>query len=175
MAPLSPSPHHCHSLSGMHYSDLPQPALYTKMHCLFPAPGSAPGQPGCCLELFCATGTSQSCPQTAQTVFYHGQAALMLAQARAQGPLPALLGPCPGRSCLSPEDMSSGAVHQTNTGSYPEENPCLQPPANTLDQPQSSGTSLSRWGLLQLKTSKHPTGGRMIWQWIKSPERFCAK
>lgn len=52
---------------------------------------------GCCLELSCATGMPQICPHPAQLL----AKPLTVARAKAQGPLPALLGPCPGRDCIS--------------------------------------------------------------------------
>lgn len=54
----------------------------------------------CCLELSCATGTPQGCLHPARHCFTMAKP-FRLAQAKAQGPLPALLGPCPGRSCIS--------------------------------------------------------------------------
>lgn len=51
VAAFSPSPPPSHGLSGMHYQDLFLPALCTKLCCLSPAPGRAPGKLGGCLML----------------------------------------------------------------------------------------------------------------------------
>lgn len=70
VAAFGPSPPRSHGLSGTHHQDLLLPALYTKLCCLSPAAGSAPGQLGCCWMLpravLChrdTSGLSPACPR----------------------------------------------------------------------------------------------------------------
>lgn len=54
---------------------------------------------GGCLELSCATRTTQGCPHPAWALFYHGQAPYA---GSSQSPRPSACpaGPCPGRGCI---------------------------------------------------------------------------
>lgn len=100
----------------------------------------------------------------ARALFHHGQDPYTGLRGSLE-PSASLAGPLPWqRLYLSPADMSSKAVHQTKPGSDHAGDPCLQPPANTLDQPQPRNTSLCLWVLFQLNGSRNHTGGRIIWQ-----------
>lgn len=106
----------------------------------------------------------------AQALYHHGQDTWTGLRESLE-PSASLAGPLPWqRLYLSLADMSSRAVHQTKPGSHHAADPCLQPPVNTLDQPQPRNSSFCLWVLFQLNRSRNYTGGRKIWQWVKRPE-----
>lgn len=124
VAAFSPSPPRSHSLSGMHYRDLFLPALYTKLRCLSPAPGSAPGQRGCCWVLpravLChrdTSGLSPPCP---------GAVSPWPSPLHWLEPEPRAL--CQPRWALALAEPVSRAAHQTKSVSDHAGDPCLQTP-----------------------------------------------
>lgn len=120
-------------------------------------------------DAVCHRDSSGLSPPT-QTLFHHGQGTYTSLRDSLEPPA-CLAGPLPWhRLYLSPADMRSRTVHQTKPGSDHAGDPCLQPPVNTLDQPQTRNTTLCLWVLVQLNGSRNHRGGRMIWQWVKPPE-----
>lgn len=106
----------------------------------------------------------------AQGLFHRGQDTFTSLRESLE-PSASLAGPLPWqRPYLSPADMNSRAMHQTKPGSDHAGDPCLQPPVNTLDEPEPRDTSLCLWVLFQLNGSRNHRGGRVIWQWVKPPE-----